>query len=45
MRGAYLFGALGRGFETALLVTSVFTYCSKEKIALNNPKLQPSAEM
>lgn len=31
MRDIYLFGALGCGFKTALLVTSIFTYCSEEK--------------
>lgn len=39
MRDIYLFGALGRGFETALLVTSIFTYCNGEKECLIIPKV------
>lgn len=45
MRKTYLFGALGRGFKTALLVTSIFTYYNKEKIVFNNSKLQTSAQI
>lgn len=40
MRDIYLFGALGCGFKTALLVTSIFTYCKEEKQYLIIPEVR-----
>lgn len=44
MRDIYLFGALGCGFKTALLVTSIFTYCNKENGVFNYPKSHIAGE-
>lgn len=39
MKEIYLFGALGRGFKTAFLVTSIFTYWNGEQECLIIPKV------